>query len=360
MSDYFEIDFLDVESAKSGDAIALRYQLNGRTSIHVVDAGFQDTGQSVVDHIRHYYGNPTYIDHVVATHPDGDHAGGLRTVIDSFTVGTLWMLRPWAYATHLLPLFPTYRSAQALAVRLRSIYPNIAALEEIAIARGIPIQEPFQGKLIGAFRVLAPNPARYVQLILDSDRTPETIDDHPLSGLIGRSMGEAFTRLRNLVKGAWGHEVFSPSETSAENDMSVVQHAVLCGERILLTADAGRAALTEAADYAQAMGISLPGIDRFQVPHHGSRRNVSTEVLDRWLGPRRVLPGHRATFSAICSSAKLDENHPRNSVRRAIIHRGGDFFATEGINIRSAGGAAPARAGYGPLTPSSYPEDQEE
>lgn len=357
MSDYFEIDFLDVESAKSGDAIALRYQLNGSTRIHVVDAGFQDTGQSVVNHIRRHYGNPAYIDDVVATHPDGDHAGGLRTVLESFGVGTLWMLRPWVYATQLLPFFPTYSSRNALVARLRSIYPNIAALEEIAASRGISIREPFQGAVIGAFRVLAPSPGRYGQLILNSDRTPETSGDRS-PGLFG--LGEAFARLKKFVKGAWGHEIFSPDETSAENEMSVVQYATLCGKRILLTADAGRGALTEAADYAATIGISLPGVDKFQVPHHGSRRNVSTEVLDRWLGPRRAVPGHGATFVAICSSAKLDEDHPRKSVKRAIIHRGGDFFATEGINIRSAGGAAPARAGYNPLTPSPYPEDQEE
>lgn len=29
MADYFEIDFLGVETAKSGDAITLRYSVNG-------------------------------------------------------------------------------------------------------------------------------------------------------------------------------------------------------------------------------------------------------------------------------------------------------------------------------------------
>ena len=41
MSDFYEIDFLDVETAKSGDAIALRYGINGVTQVHVVDADFR-------------------------------------------------------------------------------------------------------------------------------------------------------------------------------------------------------------------------------------------------------------------------------------------------------------------------------
>lgn len=103
MADFFEIDFLDVESDKSGDAIAIRYEIGGRTLIHVVDGGFQDTGESLAAHIRKFYGAPRRIDHVVATHPDGDHAGGLRTILEEFEVGALWMLRPWLYAGEIDP-----------------------------------------------------------------------------------------------------------------------------------------------------------------------------------------------------------------------------------------------------------------
>jgi phosphoribosyl 1,2-cyclic phosphodiesterase len=95
MSDYFEIDFLDVETKKSGDAIALRYSLGGQTFVHVVDGGFLDTGVELANHIRRYFGNGVVIDNVVVTHPDGDHAAGLQTILEEFDVGALWMLRPW-------------------------------------------------------------------------------------------------------------------------------------------------------------------------------------------------------------------------------------------------------------------------
>src|SRR5690606_33628430 len=117
---------------------------------------------------------------------------------------------------------------------------------------------------------------------------------------------------------------FSPRSVSAENEMSVVQFAELCGERILLTGDAGREGLSDAINYAPYVGLGLPGIDRFQVPHHGSRRNVSTEILDRLLGERLPSPtaAGAGRFTAIISSAKKDERHPRRSVVRAMIHRG--------------------------------------
>ena len=363
MSDFFEIDFLDVESSKSGDAIPLRYQINGITYIHVVDGGFQDTGDSVVDHIKTYYGNPSYIDRVVVSHPDGDHAGGLRKVLEEFSVGELWMLRPWQYAGEIIGRFANYTSVENLKRRLKQIYPNLAALEEIALEKGIPIKEPFQGATIGAFTVLAPSKSRYLDLVVDSERTPESVEEARQSSLaaVGSFLERAAVKVADFIRAAWGEEVFSSDETSAENEMSVVQYANLCGERILLTADAGRGALSEAADYATSIGITLPGIDRFQVPHHGSRRNVSSEVLDRWLGERlatKPISGQE-TFTAIISSAEKDKDHPRKAVVRALIHRGARVITTEGSSKRT-GHNAPARAGWIAAIPVAYPEEQEE
>ena len=58
MSDYFEIDFLDVDAKDSGDAIPLRYKIGDETRIHVTDGGFQKTGDKVVKHINKYYNDP--------------------------------------------------------------------------------------------------------------------------------------------------------------------------------------------------------------------------------------------------------------------------------------------------------------
>jgi beta-lactamase superfamily II metal-dependent hydrolase len=360
MSDYFEIDFLDVETAKSGDAIAIRYEIGGETFIHVVDGGYIATGDSLVTHIRKHYGSPTFIDNVVVTHQDGDHTAGLRQVLEEFHVGTLWMLRPWLYASEIVDRVKRFTSVENLAARLRSDFPNLAALEEIANDRGITIREPFQGQPIGAFTVLAPSRTRYLNLILQAERTPDAVDEAPTAsfGALAEAVRTSFAKAINFVRAAWGVEVFSTQETSVENEMSVVQAATLNGERILLTGDVGRGGLAEAADYAPAIGWVLPGVNRFQVPHHGGRRNVSTELLDRWLGPKLANPSEVTGFTAIISAAKADEHHPRKAVVRAMLHRGGRPYSTENGTVCSFSGA-PSR-GWGPSTPLPYPEDQEE
>ena len=119
-----------------------------RITIHVVDGGFQETGEKIVSHIKKYYDAPSFIDRVIVTHPDGDHVGGLSSVLENFKVGELWMLRPWIYADELINRFARYKSTENLQKRLREIYPNISALEEIAIKKGIRIYAPFRAQIL--------------------------------------------------------------------------------------------------------------------------------------------------------------------------------------------------------------------
>jgi beta-lactamase superfamily II metal-dependent hydrolase len=321
----------------------------------VVDGGFQETGEKLVEHINDYYNKPSCIDAVVVTHPDGDHAGGLRTLFDNFEIKELWMLRPWLYADELIDRFKRFTSVANLKKRLKELYPNISKLEELAEKNSVPIFEPFQGSQIGGFTVLAPSKEHYLNLVVESEKTPEATKAEQESLL--EAAGKLLKKTVNFIRAAWGDEVFPEEDTSPENNMSVVQFANLCGENILLTGDAGRATLSEAIEYAPVEGLDLPGIDRIQVPHHGSRHNVNSELLDKLLGPKQSSVFEN--FSAIISAAKEDSNHPRKSVIRAFIHRGGKVITTEGVCVRTSRNA-PQREGWSSAAAVPYPEDQEE
>lgn len=356
MDDYFELDFLDVETAKSGDAICVRYRHLGVEAIHVVDGGYVSTASKVLDHLQKHYGDPSKIDRIVVTHNDGDHTRGLRQILEEKEVSELWMLRPWLYAAELLPRFPTYSSVERLESKLRSAFSNLDALEEIAVRKGIPIREPFQGAIIGAFTVMAPTRSRYLDLIADSEKTPES---KSMFESVTDTLVDVAKAVVSLIRSAWGAENFPSDATSTENEMSVVQYAQIAGKKILLTGDTGRQGLQEVINFAPFVGLQLPGIDRFQVPHHGGRRNVNSELLDQILGER--LPDKPATtrFTAIISSAKLDEDHPRKVVVRAMIHRGATVVTTEGRSIRSSWNA-PDREGWVSVAGVPYPDEQEE
>ena len=75
----YEIDFLQPGDS-NGDAICMRYwsPRENRYIIHVIDGGYCDTGEIIVEHVKRYYGNPRTIDHVTLSHAHDDHVGGLR------------------------------------------------------------------------------------------------------------------------------------------------------------------------------------------------------------------------------------------------------------------------------------------
>ena len=335
MADFFEIDLLKIDAEKSGDAIVIRYSINDIKCINVVDGGFQDTGDEIIKHIREYY-NTTLINRIVVSHPHEDHTSGLKKVLEDCWVTELWMLRPWNYTAELIDKFAYYRNEMNLANKLKEIYPYIAELEEIAQRKGIPIYEPFQGAQIGCFTVLAPKKERYLDLIVQSENTPEASSN-------------------------WGVESFPLEGTDCENEMSVVQYANLCNNKILLTADAGHNALDEAMFYAHSIGINLSGIDRFQVPHHGSRHNLSSEILDRLFGnklPSKPMEGSEK-YVALVSAAKKDEDHPTNTVVRACIHRGAKVVSNQNSTLWSYSANAPARSGWSSAEGLSYPERED-
>ena len=331
MSDFYEIDFLKINAGQSGDAIAIRYSLNGKTYIHVVDGGFRDTGKDLVIHIKERYNNPNLIDHVVVTHSDQDHTGGIKTVLENFNVGCLWMLRPWMYVDELMAAFPRFSNKQNLIKRLKDDYPTIAELEEIAKSKGIQIKEPFEGACIGRFKVLSPNRQLYLSLIERSEKTSKA-----------SKTDSTFSK-----SSQFDEEGFSMQDTSAENNMSVVQFAELYGQNILLTGDAGKEAFQRIIE-----NYNFPEINIFQIPHHGSRRNLSSGILNH------LFSNTKKGFTSIVSASKEDVNHPRKAVVRSMYQRGGVVQSNQdGGYCRSFN--APKRDGWVKAEPLLWPSEQD-
>lgn len=352
MENFLEIDFIQIDSDGSGDAIPIRYKRNDITTIHLVDAGYKSTGQQIIDYINENYGNPKIIDAVIITHPDQDHLGGIITVLESFDVKSIWMNRPWLYASELLGKFKRFRTVDGLEKHLRKAYPKLDKIEKHADSQSIPIYAPFQGEKIGEFTVLSPTKKFYLSQVLKSDKTADIHESSLLKSLT--------EKLAAVIKSAlWGEEHFPSEGTAPENQMSVIQYLDFDGHSFLLTGDAGREAFKIASEYALSIGITLPMKGKFQVPHHGSRRNVNIEMLDTWLGPkqRRNDPNRRGT--AVISASDKDKDHPKKVVIRACFHRGYPVITTE-YGSKRVGVNAPNRSGWSTANPVKYPEEMED
>lgn len=320
----YEIDFLSVGES-NGDAICIRYgSLATGYTIHVVDGGYTDTGDTIIDHVRRYFGNPNYIDHVVLSHADNDHVAGLLTVLENFDVGHLWMNRPWLYAAEIIGDFHGKYTVAGLQKAIKDAYPLLVELERLAFNQGTQVHEAFAFAQIGQFTVLAPSRERYLRLIPEFNRTPASYAK-PIKGFAGRLV-EAAKALLHYFE-TWGDEQLeenSPACTAA-NESSLVQLGQIDGRALLLTADVGPDGLMEAADNVELMAVPAP-LAFVQVPHHGSRRNVTPSILDRWLGGPVAEGTMRGT--AFCSVGSNKPDYPRKRVQNAFLRRGYGVIST--------------------------------
>lgn len=323
----YEIDFLPVgEGQRCGDAIAIRFGRPGNYSVLIYDGGTKDSGKRLVDHVQTHY-KTDFVNHVVNSHPDGDHASGLSVVLENLQVGELWMHRPWEHSSLICDYFRDGRITEnSLAERLKSKMSAAYALETIALEKGIPIREPFAGDSIGGFLVLSPDKEWYVHtLIQEFEKSPEA------KSATDSAFARFLRKMVSWVDDRWDVETLRENvTTSAENESSVILYGTYDGRDILLTGDAGVRALTKAADYLDSRGVSLPGRLQFmQVPHHGSRNNVSPTTLDRLLG-KRVAKGTTSNTTAFVSASSGSDTHPRKVVLNAFIRRGAKVFSTRG------------------------------
>ena len=349
----YEIDFIPVgEGERNGDAIAMRITENGETEIYVIDGGTKASGEALVQHVRDYYGTDR-VDYLISTHPDMDHISGLKVVLEELEVGELWMHKPWDHAPKIINDILDGRITQhSLSERIKKSVRLATEVEEIAKKKQqkkkIKICEPFQGAKIGSyFYVLSPSKEWYIELLKNFDKMPPT-----KSTLIPECQSFA-SSIDDTAYEDWYNETLKEDgETSARNESSVVLLGILPDDfGVLLTGDAGRQALTKAYEYAWHCDYDLQQCRFVQMPHHGSRRNVSPEVLDMLLGP--ILPvGSTATKTSFVNTSKGAPDHPKKSVVNAFIRRGVKVIATQG-GARCYHSGYPPRYGWGPVQPLS-------
>lgn len=317
----YEIDYLPVgDGEKSGDAICLRFgNLTGPRSeqtIMVIDGGDKTSGEALVAHIREHYGadNEGYndVDYVVSTHPDGDHASGLCTVLEELKVGTLLMHRPWEHASDIKDAFADGRwTVRGLGEKIEKSLKHANELESIAAKKGVGIVEPFEGIKTsdGTIHILGPSKDFYQKMLTGFRSTPTPKVETGLLNALFRKVEEVI----KYVDDRYDLDLLNDEDdsTSAENNTSAIILLTLGDRKILFTADAGKTALLNAIAYATSLNISLTGLELMHVPHHGSRRNLNSKIL-------KQMNGRIAHVSASGENKK----HPSKRVTNALFKHG--------------------------------------
>jgi len=346
----YEIDFIGVnEHTKDASAVCLRWfsEQEGRYIVVVYDGGFKIHGEALVDILNKYYftgASNSTIDIVICSHSDDDHAAGLAELFDHFKVTNLIMNRPWLFSDELFPYVDDGRKTKSSVEKeLKEKYSSIAILEEKAIAAGTQIYDGFAtlgfNGVFSPLKILSPTKELYLQLIVESAKTPyvaESVSESVLKKILAA--------VRKTVEKWTSDTLRDDVSTTAENETSVVLMGDMVSEKFLLTGDAGVRALSAAADYADSVGIDFKKVTVHQIPHHGGRHNVSSKILNRIVGSI-VSEDSEPTKTAFVSIGK-DSDHPREMVTNAYIRRGVKVFEARTNTINHYKGDMPKREGW--------------
>ena len=321
----YEVRFFQVGTAtKGGDAILIRLvdEYNSPTVI-VVDGGYKETGETIINYLKAIH--LTTVDMVINTHPDIDHISGLIRLFeeDDFTIKKLIMNRPWRDSNITADYFADNRiTDKSVNKRMTEAFKYAYRLEEVAIKKigESNIIHPVVGNsYFGCLTILAPSKDLYRSKLLESDKTPTTVGDGTLN---------TFSRtMKKLIRYIKGFMQWVDEDTSPINETSVVSLLCLPLRNILLTGDAGRNCLKEALDYkSDNVQLSMLPVNVMQLPHHGSRKNVSPSLIRR-VGAKDYIIS--------CPPQGIDSHHPSRRMVNMVLEQipGARIFTT--LNCRS-------------------------
>jgi beta-lactamase superfamily II metal-dependent hydrolase len=341
----YEIDVIGVdEDTTDADAICFRYysEKHGRFLTFVYDGGTQEYGNALSEHLKKYYfpDGIGCIDCIICSHPDQDHASGLSVILREFDFNCLIMNRPWLYVDKILKLIDDGRMTKdSLEAHLKDDYPYIATLEEIAISKGKEncIYEGFQGcNISNQLKIMSPTKQFFIEQIT-ATYNPSLLDKikihYKWDNITGFycPVAKLYPQQQSPYE-TWTNELLRDDVTTEpSNETSIVLLGDMEEENFLLTGDAGIKGLSSAINYSRKMNINLKQVSLYQIPHHGSRHNISPAILNQLIGD--IIPEGTMPKKTAFVSAGKNSDHPRKMAVNAFIRRGVKVYQTKGSSF---------------------------
>lgn len=296
------IDMLDV--GKGDSYVVELHDESGQKFAFVVDGGTMEGSDALISHVRKYHNNQ--INLVICTHPDTDHIGGLISLFENCKIQHLFLNDP----RDIMP------EATLLQRARNNLTPEEVDVFKSAFERidELKAQAGYQGTqhhpttyasseprfVWGGWSVYILGPSE--NLFRDIWLNEDVVRDWFSSDVID-----------NLVSSQSNVSVLDdPSiDTKPVNNSSVILLIEGYGRKYLFTGDAGKRALRD------AMAVrDISGLTWFDVPHHGSRRNLDTQIIN-----------HLAPQIAYISSPGTTK-HPRKTIIRALQKAGTAVYST--------------------------------
>lgn len=295
------------------DAIIIRHYImeNGveKPYVILIDAGKIGDGKKLAKHLFNFFGSK-HIDLAICTHPDSDHKDGFFDLMDdeNVSIDEFWLTDPAQYLT--TEDIKYYKNNQNAEKAVRAIWnkstDSSRNLIEELLCKCIEVYsvEADCSHPYLPITVVAPDKHFYSEKVKDmvakqgvktydkSDTTPydenAAVDETAAKSVMDGCTDDSPTNASSIVL------LYVPEE----------------GKKYLFAGDATQESLQIAIDK-----YGLCNIDFLKVPHHGSKHNMTTPIIDT-LAPKK-------SYITASGSSK----HPSSAVVY-WLSKHGDVFST--------------------------------
>lgn len=296
------IDMLDV--GKGDSYVVELHDDTGQKFAFVIDGGTMEKSDALISHIQKYHNNQ--INLAICTHPDTDHIGGLISLLDTCKVQHLFLNDPRDILPEQTLLQRARNNLTPEEVNVfKSAFERIDELKEKAEYQGTQHHPTTFANSEPRFfwggwkvYVLGPSESLFRDIWLNEDVVRDWFSSDTVDALVS-----ALPRTITLD---------DPSiDTKPVNNSSIILLIEGYGKKFLFTGDAGKRALRDAMAVKDISGLSW-----LDVPHHGSRRNLDSQIIS-----------HLAPQVAYISSPGTTK-HPRKTIIRALQRTGTHVYST--------------------------------
>lgn len=334
------IDMLSLGNADS--IIVWLKNQNNSNFIILIDGGNKSDGEKVIRLLEtHIKPNIGYAapDLIICTHHDKDHIGGLTAVVEKYgtSIKEVWVNNPADHVSHhtyqLLKEGFRKKSEleqyKSILESINNVEDFISVVDRIGIKRKPALHGPETQNNI--FRILGPTKEFYDLLLPGMDGIEKFVSDEA-NYLYNSHIAPKLVN-EELETPSPCPVVEEENETSATNNSSVIfEINAHNGKRFLFTGDAGVKAFEDVEKR-----YSLEDIHWLDVPHHGSRRNLSVKLIET-MNPK---------FALISAKGGSDTKHPRKALVFCLRKHGAKVYSTsKSGNLHHKFGNFPNRDGY--------------
>lgn len=302
---------LEMLPAEQGDAIWIEYGEPGTPNRILIDCGVPATAKILRERIERLPTDQRQFELLVVTHIDTDHIGGVLKLLARLPEG-LGFDDVWFNAWRHLEKGPSSKMGPIDGEILSCALDKLKWTWNGAFDGGPVMAEPARGvipalQLRGGMRlsVLSPTPEQlsklrrhWVKVVLDGGLDPNQPDRAArlLAKAMRKGVGTSLLGSKRPDVERLAARV-AHLDAAVANGSSIALLAEYEGARALLTADCFPQVLLGATrQVLRDRGERRLRVDALKIPHHGSRNNVTNDLLATIVSPKYLISTSGAVF----------------------------------------------------------------